>query len=69
MSADVRSAGRRQTAALSAFLLVQTLGAVFFIGDVIADLREDPASTHFIFEAVVTAALVLGILFGGVPCA
>ncbi|MBL9050550.1 MAG: helix-turn-helix transcriptional regulator [Tabrizicola sp.] len=63
-SPDIRSAGRRQTAALSLFLVVQTLGTVFFVGDVIGDLREDPTSTHFIFEAIVTAALVLGILFG-----
>jgi DNA-binding CsgD family transcriptional regulator len=61
---DITGAGRRQTAALSAFLIVQSLGTVFFVGDVIGDLREDPTSVHFIFEAVVTAALVLGILFG-----
>ena len=61
---DLRTAGRRQTAALSVFLLVQTLGTVFFVGDVIGDLRKDPASMHFAFEAIVTAALVLGILFG-----
>lgn len=61
---DPRSAAHRQTAALSAFLLVQTLGTVFFVGDVIGDLRTDPTSIHFIFEATVTVALVLGILFG-----
>lgn len=61
---SVQSAGRRQTTALSAFLVVQTLGTVFFVGDVIGDLREDPASVHFVFEAMVTFALVLGILFG-----
>lgn len=60
----LRSAGRRQTAALTAFLVVQTLGAVFFVGDVIGDLLEDPGSVHFIFEAFVTAVLVLGIVFG-----
>lgn len=51
-------------AALSIFLVIQTLGTVFFVGDVIADLREDPASAHFIFEAIVTAALVMGVIFG-----
>jgi DNA-binding CsgD family transcriptional regulator len=61
---DIRSAGRRQTMALSIFLLIQTLAAVFFVGDVIGDLREDPGSVHFIFEAFVTGTLVLGILFG-----
>ena len=63
-SLKLMTAGRRQTAALSVFLLVQTLAAVFFVGDVIGDLRADPISGHFIFEAIVTAALVLGILFG-----
>ena len=61
---DPLNAARRQSAALSAFLLVQTLGTVFFVGDVIGDLREDPTSIHFLFEATVTAALVLGIVFG-----
>lgn len=58
------TAGRRQTSALSVFLLIQTLGAVFFVGDVVSDLREDPTSVYFTFEALVTTALVLGILFG-----
>ena len=63
-SLNLLTAGRRQTAALSVFLLIQTLGTVFFVGDVIGDLNADPISGHFIFEAVVTAALVLGIIFG-----
>lgn len=61
---DIRATGRRQIAALSAFLLIQTLGAVFFVGDVIGDMAQDPTSIHAIFEAIVTVALVLGILFG-----
>lgn len=61
---DLSLAGRRQTAALAVFLIVQTLGTVFFVGDVIGDLREDPGSVHFLFEAGVTFVLVLGILFG-----
>lgn len=61
---DIRTTGRRQTAALSLFLLIQTTGTVFFVGDVISDLRADPISVYFVFEAVVTAALVLGIIFG-----
>jgi DNA-binding CsgD family transcriptional regulator len=59
-----REARRRQTVALTVFLLVQTLAVVFFIGDVIGDLREDPTSRHFLFEALVTAALTLGVIFG-----
>jgi DNA-binding CsgD family transcriptional regulator len=61
---DLRKAGRRETYALSAFLVVQTLGTVFFVGDVIGDLIEDPLSVHFLFEAGVTMVLVLGIIFG-----
>lgn len=61
---DIQTAGRRQTAALSLFLVIQTLGTVFFVGDVVGDLRADPTSVHFLFEAFVTGALVLGILFG-----
>jgi DNA-binding CsgD family transcriptional regulator len=63
-SLHLMTAGRRQTAALSVFLLIQTMGTVFFVGDVIGDLRADPISGHFIFEALVTSALVLGIVFG-----
>ncbi|MEZ5796257.1 MAG: LuxR C-terminal-related transcriptional regulator [Paracoccaceae bacterium] len=55
---------RRQSIALTAFLLIQTLAAVYFVGDVIGDLRDDPSSIHFIFEALVTAALALGVVFG-----
>ncbi len=64
--ADPRPAHRRQTLMLAGFLLVQTLAAVFFVGDVIGDLRKDPASIHFLFEALVTAALITGILFAAV---
>ena len=60
----LRAAGRRQTAALTAFLVIQTMAAVFFVGDVIGDLREDPTSGFFIFEALVTVALVLGVFLG-----
>jgi DNA-binding CsgD family transcriptional regulator len=61
---DLRTVGRRQTVALSVFLIVQTLGTVFFVGDVIGDLRAEPASVHFLFEAAVTLVLVFGIIFG-----
>ena len=61
---QLQTAGRRQIVALTVFLVVQSLGTVFYIGDVIGDLRENPRSTHFVFEASVTAALVLGLLFG-----
>lgn len=63
---DIRAAGRRQMAALSIFLLIQTLAAVFFVADVIGDLREDPFSVLYLLEAFVTGTLVLGAVFGAV---
>lgn len=59
-----QATGWRQTMVLSLFLLIQTVGMVFYVGDAIGDFREDPESVHFIFEAMVTAALILGIIFG-----
>ena len=61
------AASRRHPLALAGFLLVQILAAVFFVGDVVGDLRADPDSVHFIFEALVTAALVLGDVLVTVP--
>ncbi|WP_225028425.1 helix-turn-helix transcriptional regulator [Xinfangfangia pollutisoli] len=64
MSSDLSAAARRQSLALTIFLVVQSLASVFFLGDVIADLRSDPDSVHFLFEALVTATLILGVIFG-----
>jgi DNA-binding CsgD family transcriptional regulator len=58
------TARHRRTVALSIFLMVQVVAVVFFVGDVIGDLRESPGSSHFLFEAVVTAALTVGVVLG-----
>jgi DNA-binding CsgD family transcriptional regulator len=63
-STGLRTGGRRQIVALTAFLVIQTLGTVFFIGDVIGDLREEPSAGAFGVEIGVTVVLVLGIIFG-----
>lgn len=60
-----RGRGRRQPAALAAFLMVQSVAAVFFVGDALSDLLTDPTAPHSVFEALVAFALILGILFGG----
>lgn len=54
----------RQPLILALFLLVQSLAAVFFIGDAVADLLADGFSPHISFEALVALALVLGVVFG-----
>ena len=58
-----RGAGR-QTAALSLVLAVQALAAVFFVGDVLADLAGGALSAHLAVEALVSAALIAGIGMG-----
>ena len=46
-SPDIQTAGRRQTAALSVFLVVQTLGTVFFVGDVKQSSLDEVTSNLF----------------------
>lgn len=57
--------GRRETAALAAFMMLQSVAAVFFIGDVFSDLAEDLTSPHSILEAFVVFVLVAGIFLSG----
>lgn len=57
--------GRRQTAALAAFMLLQTIAAVYFVADAFSDLIEDLGSPHSILEALVALALVLGVILSG----
>jgi DNA-binding CsgD family transcriptional regulator len=45
-------------------VLLQALVAVFFVGDVAADLVADPTSAHSILELVVVLVLVLGLWLG-----
>jgi len=56
---------RRRPFAVATFLVVQTLAAVFFVGDAVGDLIVDPTAAHSIFETLVAAALVTGVIFGG----
>ncbi|GMG84527.1 helix-turn-helix transcriptional regulator [Paralimibaculum aggregatum] len=55
--------GRRETA-LALVLALQAMAAVFFVGDVLADITFDGADLHLVLEAAVALALVLGVLFG-----
>jgi DNA-binding CsgD family transcriptional regulator len=45
---------------------VQALAAVFFLGDVVADLSFGALTVHLMIEALVAAALVAGLLVGAV---
>lgn len=57
-------AGRRQSVALALFLLVQTLAAVFFVGDAIADISGGNIGPHIYFESLVALALAMGVGLG-----
>ena len=56
------SGGR--TTVLAALLVAQSLAAVFFVGDVIADIGLVGFDAHTVVEAMVLLALVLGVGFG-----
>jgi hypothetical protein len=55
----------RQPAALAGFLVIQTVAAVFFVGDALGDMIADGRSIVSIFEVIVALALFLGMIFGG----
>lgn len=57
--------GRRETAALAAFMMLQSVAAVFFIGDAFTDLVADITSPHSILEAFIVFVLVSGIFLAG----
>ena len=56
---------RRRPATLAAIILLQTLCAIFFIGDVIGDTREAgaPDHVHLLIEGAAAIALCAGVLF------
>ena len=55
---------RRFSAALAVTVVLQTMAALFFVADAVADLAEDPAAPHSIFESLVALALILGVVMG-----
>ncbi|WP_269583042.1 helix-turn-helix transcriptional regulator [Roseibium sp. Sym1] len=57
--------GRHETTALATFMALQSIAAVFFVGDVFADLVGDLGSPHSLQEAFVVFVLVLGIFLAG----
>ena len=61
---NLRWARRRETGALAVFVALQSLAAVFYIGDVFSDIADNADNLHVWFEGMVTLSLVAGILFG-----
>jgi len=55
---------RGKPAALAGVLVIQSVAAVFFLGDSMSELWHDPFSRHSLFEAVVVTALLAGLAMG-----
>lgn len=55
----------RRATILAGLILVQALCALFFIGDVVEDLRHDGQldNAHMVLESVAAVALVCGVVF------
>ncbi|MEL6219589.1 MAG: helix-turn-helix transcriptional regulator [Pseudomonadota bacterium] len=56
--------GGRRATALALILALQAMAAVFFVGDVVADVTFEGVDLHLVLEAVVAFALILGVVFG-----
>ena len=55
----------RRASALAGLILLQAISALFFIGDVAIDLREDGHldNPHILLETVAAVALIAGVVF------
>ncbi len=54
----------KEPVALGIFLAIQSIAAVYFVGDALIELLSQSGSKHSLFEAFVALALLLGMLFG-----
>ncbi len=57
--------GGQQIPVLATLIVLQALCAVFFVADVAGDFGRAGFDIHSVFEAVVSVALALGVVFGG----
>ncbi|MGX1099799.1 helix-turn-helix transcriptional regulator [Amorphus sp. MBR-141] len=64
MAAPQRSGGGR-IPVLAGLIVLQSLCAVFFIADVAGDFGRTGLDIHSVFEAAVSMALAIGVVFGG----
>ena len=55
---------RRPIAKWATLVAVQSVSAVFFLGDVLVDLHGSGLDHHILFEALATLALICGVLAG-----
>ena len=62
---EVSTPKRGRTAVFAVLLAIQSVAAVFFVGDAVADLTvEDEVEPYIFFEALIAIALVVGVVLG-----
>ncbi|MEM7498558.1 MAG: helix-turn-helix transcriptional regulator [Pseudomonadota bacterium] len=59
-----KGASEHRATALAVVLALQAVAAVFFVGDVLADVTFDGLDLHLVLEGAVAVALIFGVLFG-----
>ena len=61
---DRRRSLTRRTMISVAVVALQLVTAVFFLFDLVVDVRTGPLNAHFLFECIATLGLVAGITLG-----
>jgi DNA-binding CsgD family transcriptional regulator len=56
-------AGGRATL-LAGFLVLQSVAAIFFVGDAVLDFASNAFSAHMVIEAIIAIVLVVGVVLG-----
>ncbi|OXE36552.1 MAG: LuxR family transcriptional regulator [Phenylobacterium zucineum] len=55
---------RRQALTVAAIVVVQALGAVFFVADAVGDIVREGLGLHIVIECLVAFSLLAGVVFG-----
>lgn len=53
-----------QAILLAGFLVLQSVAAIFFVGDAVLDFASESFSFHLIIEAIIAVVLVAGVVLG-----
>lgn len=59
----LRRSGRRAFL-LAGFLVLQSIAAIFFVGDAILDFTVNAFNAHMVIEAIIAVVLVAGVVLG-----
>lgn len=54
----------RRAFLLAGFLVLQSIAAIFFLGDAILDFTENPFNAHMVIEGIIAVVLIVGVVLG-----